>query len=609
MIDPLELFYSKKVSPMDFKFDQLRAKPLFSMIPIALDQYFYTLATSPKYASKINLKYELMDKAMRDYGFEMLARGTNRTVYKSVFDDSILIKIGYDKAGVTDAPKEWRNQQYLKPFVSKTFEVSPSGAIALVERCQPITYKDEFKSVAEDIFHLLTTFILGKYILADIGTNFYMNWALRKGFGPVLIDYPFMYELDGNKLKCTNHTTLPNGMIIPCDGYIDYDEGFNFLKCEKCGKQYFAQDLAKYNEVTGKTELISPSMEVRTMNPIKIYKPDGSLLGTFGENTTPVEQVNHVPNTVQLKPRYEGEYTTPPDKVFRADTHQDFIRRKIKKVFNTFYFEHQVKDRECLDILVAGILTFLNDTDKMYQTEFPAERSREMCDEFFEEFKEAHKKKLEAQAKAKEEAKAQQQEHVVKPVQVDVGNIVKECETAEPEKTKGESLDESILKAAMAMNPDNVKKYGVDIYKQALEMVKAFDAEHPQGTDNPFMPTRDDIAKAQIASQSDKNEIGASSRTDILNSKDISEVEDATPDSVEASQEAEKEMLKDVNETKSDEIMDAVKEATTLNQNTNNQAFQASLNSINQRTMIKTNATTPPARPVKLPGNKGIDMF
>jgi hypothetical protein len=603
MIDPLELFYSKKVSPENFKFDQLRAKPLFSMIPIQLDQYFYHLATSPKYASKINYKYEVMDNTMRQYGFELLARGTNRAVYKSLTDDSILIKVGYDKAGVQDAPKEWRNQQYLKPFVAKTFEISPTGTIALVERCQSITYKDEFKSVAEDIFHLLTTFILGKYILADIGTNFYMNWALRKGFGPVLIDYPFMYELDGNKLKCTNYTKLPNGMVVPCDGYIDYDEGFNFLKCEKCGKQYFAQDLGKYNETTGKFELINPSMEVRTMASVKIYKPDGTLFGEFGTDTTPVEQVDCV-HDVQLKPRVTG-YSNPPERVVRTDNHIDFIRRKIKKVFSIFYFEHQVKDRECLDILVAGLLTFLNETDKGYQTEFPAERSRELCDEFLNEFKEAHKRKLEAQAKAREDAKAEAKATVTKDVKVDVGDVIKECETAEPVKSPGESLDDSILKAAMSMNPENVQKYGADVYKQAFELVNK-----AMGTNNPFQPTSEDIMKAQVASKSDNSDIGAAARTDILNSKDISSVEDASPDAVDASQEADNEMLKEVNDSKSDEIMDAVTEATTLNQNANNKAFNESLNAINSRTVVvKTDQPTPPKRPIKLPGNKGIDMF
>jgi hypothetical protein len=69
-------------------------------------------------------------------------------------------------------------------------------------------------------------------------------------------------------------------------------------------------------------------------------------------------------------------------------------------------------------------------------------------------------------------------------------------------------------------------------------------------------------------------------------------------------------MLKEVNDSKSDEIMDAVTEATTLNQNANNKAFNESLNAINSRTVVvKTDQSTPPKRPIKLPGNKGIDMF
>ena len=29
-----------------------------------------------------------------------------------------------------------------------------------------------------------------------------MNYGLREGFGPVLLDYPYVFELDGRKLIC-----------------------------------------------------------------------------------------------------------------------------------------------------------------------------------------------------------------------------------------------------------------------------------------------------------------------------------------------------------------------------------------------------------------------
>ena len=70
-----------------------------------------------------------------------------------------------------------------------------------------------------------------------------MNWGLRLGFGPVLLDYPYMFKLDGNKLYCNNSD--PNSPTGVCGGVIDYDSGFNNLICEKCGKRYLAIELKK----------------------------------------------------------------------------------------------------------------------------------------------------------------------------------------------------------------------------------------------------------------------------------------------------------------------------------------------------------------------------
>jgi len=246
--DPLELFYAKqKTNALNFDFEGLMGPIIPNLLPPSIDSYLYSLATHPKYSSKIKMKFDLIDRAVNDYGFVLMGRGTNRCIYKHQIDGRIMLKIGFDRAGITDAYKELYNMNYLKPFVTKCFDVSPTGTIGLFERVIPITYKDEFISVAGDIFDVITKCFIGKYILADIGTKFYMNWGIRKGFGPVLLDYPFMYLLDGRKLHCINQVPSPIGMVM-CNGLIDYDEGFNHLKCTKCGKTYFASDLAKENK-------------------------------------------------------------------------------------------------------------------------------------------------------------------------------------------------------------------------------------------------------------------------------------------------------------------------------------------------------------------------
>ena len=64
--------------------------------------------------------------------------------------------------------------------------------------------------------------------------------AIRYNHGPVLLDYPYIYKLDGAKLYCSKKDLITG---IPCNGEIDYDEGFNSLICTKCGKRYLATDL------------------------------------------------------------------------------------------------------------------------------------------------------------------------------------------------------------------------------------------------------------------------------------------------------------------------------------------------------------------------------
>ena len=67
---------------------------------------------------------------------------------------------------------------------------------------------------------------------------------VRFNDGPVLLDYPFIYKLDGKKLFCNKVNPLTNE---PCNGEIDYDAGFNHLVCTRCGKIYLATDLRDDN--------------------------------------------------------------------------------------------------------------------------------------------------------------------------------------------------------------------------------------------------------------------------------------------------------------------------------------------------------------------------
>ena len=241
-----EMIY-RNHSPLNFDFWKMQAPPLYSLVSVQDIAYIHNIITHPKYTSKLDYKNDAINYVMRSRGFKKLHAGTNRVVYKHEEIPNIVMKVPFREVALSDGPNEYRNQFDLQPFVTRIFEVSPCGTMALAERVQAITSIPEYLSLYDSIFELLTNKILGKFVLEDIGTKYFKNIGIRDGFGPVLLDFPLMFKLDGQKLYC-NKMHL-DGSI--CDGIIDYDEGFNKLICKKCGQRYYAAELAK-NEVDNK---------------------------------------------------------------------------------------------------------------------------------------------------------------------------------------------------------------------------------------------------------------------------------------------------------------------------------------------------------------------
>lgn len=246
------LLYPKCKTAIEFKFDTLIVNPLLSYITIQDIAQLNKIATSIKYSSKPKEKYMMIDQILNPRGFKKMASGTNRVTYRFLNDYRIVLKVAIDKVGLSDNGNEYRNQHLLKPFVTKCFEVSPCGTVGLFERVVPITSREEFINISEDVFDLINN-LIGKYVLEDIGEKYYMNYGLREGFGPVLLDYPYVFELDGRKLICNAPEPLdPQGY---CRGEIDYDVGFNNLICTKCGKRYLATEL-KSEDKSNKPKII-----------------------------------------------------------------------------------------------------------------------------------------------------------------------------------------------------------------------------------------------------------------------------------------------------------------------------------------------------------------
>ena len=332
-VSVLESLYSKKKSALEFNYDNLWAPPIRSLIPQEDINELIRIATSLKYNGKIDLKYKLIDKVMNKRGFRKAHAGTNRVVYNYLEDPRFVAKIAVDRVGMKDTPMEFKNQRFFAPFCCKIFEVDESGVIGFVERVNPITSLEEFLSVADDVFNMIITKIVGKYVVDDIGTTKFMNFGLRmNGFGPVIIDFPYAYELDGRKLRCNKMIKTPYGQV-PCGGEIDYDAGFNYLVCTKCGRTYQARDLA--NESKDILILNSEGRE-DIMSRVRIIDPK--------THKVIIDDCTSTRNYIS-KEKYEAYLShssdfTPVEKVGGTRTR----KRKSKEEMKNSYYTQRVLD-------------------------------------------------------------------------------------------------------------------------------------------------------------------------------------------------------------------------------------------------------------------------
>lgn len=242
-------------SPLPFNpfipvFDSMTKPPISSYIRKEDLYALYQLATNPKYASNdMESRLDVYDAIMNPLGFKRSFSGTNRVIYSYLNDDSFLIKIGLDDVGIRDNKSEFKNQELIKPFIPKVYEVSQDGVVEMIERVHPIMSRKEFAKYGLEVFKLTYYLINHGFVLEDIGTDYFMNWGIRDGFGPVLLDFPYLYRLNKDRLRCTN---FKNGNR--CNGVLDYDEGYNHIRCSQCGQVYRAKDIGSSLEYLTKKQ-------------------------------------------------------------------------------------------------------------------------------------------------------------------------------------------------------------------------------------------------------------------------------------------------------------------------------------------------------------------
>lgn len=225
--------------PLERAFDDLQGPMVEDLFDAETIKSIKLVVTNPK-IKFFKDKFRILAGILNPLGYILAHAGTNRVVFQPQFDDSFVVKIGLDIAGRTNNPNEIVNQKYLKPFVCKCFDTTDDGVIGTFERVVPIENLYQLWSVREDIFDIMRA-ITKRFIIDDFGTEAFKNWGVRKGFGPVLLDYADMYILDKDTAYCRKPIEWHSTAV--CGGELGYTPGYNKIMCKKCGgigkaKQY-----------------------------------------------------------------------------------------------------------------------------------------------------------------------------------------------------------------------------------------------------------------------------------------------------------------------------------------------------------------------------------
>jgi hypothetical protein len=219
----------------------IQRPPIECYIPqIGLDN-LRALVNDPAWMNKTAKKKKEARKILKQFGLTQIAAGTNRMCFGCEYDPGIVFKLGLDRVGRSDNLAESYNQYFLNGFGAKIIHVLPDGILGMCERVKTMDQKT-YAEHSDIIYRLITYWSVCKNILIeDIGCNFFKNWGVRLGFGPVLLDYPYVYKVSPFKLVCHRKDPLTQQ---ECMGHIDYDPGLNQIVCDRCGVRYGISDIA-----------------------------------------------------------------------------------------------------------------------------------------------------------------------------------------------------------------------------------------------------------------------------------------------------------------------------------------------------------------------------
>lgn len=345
--------------------NKMSKPPLISYVPPNIIEQVRQVVDSVRLMNLPSKKYKMVNEILSPLGIKPLASGTNRRTFYVEYDPSVVIKIASDRVGKRDNLSEFRLQEVVKPFCTKTFDVTPDGVMSLVERVETMT-SYQFKYVyTGDIFDFIMLILDRGYIMEDIGGNFHKNWGLRVGFGPVILDYPYVFEVDYTKLRCSFVDPITKEK---CDGYLDYDysKGMSEIVCTKCGTRYSARSLAiEYN----KESIINTRKRDNEMplfnNTMKVFIKRGDKIVKRFYNET---EVNEVENKFVLSERKHNPQNTTVARKSDSSFDNDGAKKKIyekftEKPLETTTFIYYPKD------IKNDIIYFLKRQEKKCGTE------------------------------------------------------------------------------------------------------------------------------------------------------------------------------------------------------------------------------------------------
>ncbi len=334
--------------------DRMTKPPIeYYLSPKAIND-LYLLSTDVKLMGKPAERYKIMENILAPYHFKILASGTNRRCFYHTEDPTIVLKIGSDLVGRTDNISEYFNQTKIRPFCAKAYSYTPNGVCLLEERVEPLTQED-FTKYSKTIYEIVCNFTYRGYLCEDIGAAFFKNWGYRVGYYPVLIDFPYVREIDFSRLKCIKPDPVTGKL---CGGYLDYDISLSQVECTKCGTRYSLDYLAK--AYPAKREAKFSKKERFNMSEFRAVLMRGNkvVMANYGETNNP-KIINSKKETTKPK-----DHTVYKDISRDTPKHHDFRGNCVTRRSGKVHANDYARNHEMYPEIKERVMDFLVDIER-----------------------------------------------------------------------------------------------------------------------------------------------------------------------------------------------------------------------------------------------------